>query len=372
VDKRLGYVDSVRGFAAIAVIYLHAANHFRLEGAIPGAFELWIVRALTEFSDIGKIAVTLFFAISGFVIPFSLFKPSRHPLRNFAVTRFFRLYPVYWASIFLFVAYVQLMDGTATPLPQILVNLTMLQQFVGVKNVIELFWTLQIELIFYFLCAFLFALGYLRACRHIAIVSAAMLGLAFLLAAARWHFDRKLPVALPWALSIMFWGFLWRRATVEKLPEARALIGKLTLLIYLMIVPIAIFGYSADHGFGETWYRYAASYFAAISLFILFTSRTRITHPAAIFLGRISFSVYLFGPIGQDIAMRLHVFLPAAAPVHLTILLAIACTLPIAFLTYQFIENPGVNLGRRLLRRLDARDEAAAVNIAAAPSERPV
>ena len=40
-----------------------------------------------------------------------------------------------------------------------LANLTMLQQFAGIENVIGLYWTLQIELIFYGLCVLLFCAG---------------------------------------------------------------------------------------------------------------------------------------------------------------------------------------------------------------------
>ncbi len=355
MEKRLGYLDALRGVAALAVIYAHATAQLMMNGGLHDPIENEIAKFTLVYLDAGKVAVILFFAISGFVIPFSLFKEANAPLQSFAITRFFRLYPVYWLSIFVWVGYSYFSLGKSTPAREILVNLTMLQQFVGVKNVIELFWTLQIELVFYVLCAALFAVGLLKSPRQIAWASILSLACAFVLAAARGFLDQKLPVALPLALSIMFWGFLWRRATIDHAPDARAWVARLTPLIFLAIAPIAVMAYSADHGFHETWWRYANSYLLALTLFILFTTRIKIYAPSALFLGRISYSVYLFGPLGQELAMKAHPFLPQGAPALLTVALAMVLTLPIAATTYRLVEKPAIAMGKSLCRRLQQR-----------------
>ncbi len=358
MEKRLGYLDAMRGIAALAVIFAHTTAQLMSNGGLHHPIENEIAKFTLVYFDAGKVAVILFFAISGFVIPFSLFKETKAPLQSFAVTRFFRLYPVYWLSIFVWVAFSYFSLGAGTPTREILVNLTMLQQFVGVKNVIELFWTLQIELVFYFVCAALFAAGLLTTARQIAWASILSLACAFVLAAARGFLDTKLPVALPLALAIMFWGFLWRRATVDCAPDARAWVARLTPLIFLAITPIAVMAYSADHGFHETWWRYANSYLLALTLFILFTTRIKIYAPSALFLGRISYSVYLFGPLGQELAMKAHVFLPQGAPALLTVALAMVFTLAIAATTYRLVEKPAIAMGKSLRRRLQQRRDA--------------
>ncbi len=48
-----------------------------------------------------------------------------------------------------------------------------------------------------------------------------MLAAAVLMAFARHHLGKALPVALPLALAIMLWGTLWRRWHVEGQAEAR-------------------------------------------------------------------------------------------------------------------------------------------------------
>ncbi len=97
--ERLGYIDTIRGLAALAVIYFHFAEHLLRTDHVSGVVERGIFVALTQYMDLGKVAVIMFFAVSGFVIPYSFDAKSRTPVRDFAISRLFRLYPAYWLSI---------------------------------------------------------------------------------------------------------------------------------------------------------------------------------------------------------------------------------------------------------------------------------
>lgn len=48
--------------------------------------------------NLGRLGVIIFFLISGYLIPFS-FKNKHKPIIKFAISRIFRLYPLYWFSI---------------------------------------------------------------------------------------------------------------------------------------------------------------------------------------------------------------------------------------------------------------------------------
>ena len=85
---RFGYINSLRGIAALLVIYLHLADHFLHTEPNLGALDRWSFIALTEVIDIGKAAVIVFFAISGYVIPFSLMKRTDHAVQRFVIGRF--------------------------------------------------------------------------------------------------------------------------------------------------------------------------------------------------------------------------------------------------------------------------------------------
>jgi peptidoglycan/LPS O-acetylase OafA/YrhL len=100
--------------------------------------------------------------ISGFVIMMSLAR-LRH-VREFASARFCRLYPAYWVAAILTFSVIQTFElpDRQMDFRTLLVNLTMLQGFFGVPNVDGPYWTLHVELCFYFVLGLLFALGWRR------------------------------------------------------------------------------------------------------------------------------------------------------------------------------------------------------------------
>jgi peptidoglycan/LPS O-acetylase OafA/YrhL len=103
-----------------------------------------------------------------------------------------------------------------------LVNLSMLQRFLEVPDMIGLYWTLQVELIFYLLCAALFAVRQTSREHWLAL---GFLVCAVLAAAARGELAMRIPVGLALALALMFWGSVWRRYVVDREPEGCAGLG---------------------------------------------------------------------------------------------------------------------------------------------------
>lgn len=63
---------------------------------------LWVVAAHLLVVQIGSYAVQAFFALSGYLMTYIMTKNygySVKGLRAFAMNRFLRLYPVYWALL---------------------------------------------------------------------------------------------------------------------------------------------------------------------------------------------------------------------------------------------------------------------------------
>ncbi|MFE0374417.1 acyltransferase family protein, partial [Streptomyces inhibens] len=100
----------------------------------------------------GCLGVQIFFVISGFVICLSGWGRT---LRAFIASRISRLYPAYWAAILLITAVFALpwVAYKALPPSEVLTNLTMLQQPLGVRRVLGVCWTLWAEMRFYALFA---------------------------------------------------------------------------------------------------------------------------------------------------------------------------------------------------------------------------
>ena len=178
--NRLVELDAIRGLAAFSVVLFHLTTRFdRVYGHI----------AAPSFAlPFGHYGVQFFFGLSGFVILLTL-ERTRHPA-DFIVSRASRLYPAYWAAIAITTLFVMIgpLPDLRRSLPVILLNLTMLEGFVGAPYVDGVYWTLAIELAFYG-CMFLLCL--LRGLPRIEWVLVGWIGLKWL-----WWWQPNLSYAL--------------------------------------------------------------------------------------------------------------------------------------------------------------------------------
>lgn len=110
-----------------------------------------LYETFSPVTQYGYLGVPLFFIISGYVIALSA---SNRSAAEFAVSRFVRLYPAYWSGIAITLVFVFIYGDFEFSLIQVLANLTMLNDYLGIKNIDEVYWTLQAELKFY-ACIFL-------------------------------------------------------------------------------------------------------------------------------------------------------------------------------------------------------------------------
>lgn len=329
------------------MIYFHSAHDALAAGRARSGLETTLFTLATLNVDLGKIAVSLFFAISGFVIPFTLDKKRHNPVARFAINRFFRLYPAYWLSMLGAIAVEYWMAGKNLEVPVVLANLTMLQGFVGIEHMQGLYWTLQIELIFYALCVIIFKYSDLRSAKVAAFMTVLMIGGALGAAGLRYLSGKPVPVAIPLALAMMFLGLLWRLYTLERTPIARAL-TPFVVAFFVMTVPVI-----ASLGYGALGMRYTATYLAAAAIFFVFTTGIKLQSRILAWLGMVSYSVYLCGNLVQK-SLERQVGAWAASldiPVHALIAVAMVITLLIAWLTYTRVELPAIRLGKSLVQQ---------------------
>ncbi|RZK88582.1 MAG: acyltransferase [Methylobacterium sp.] len=372
VMRRLHCIDSIRGLAALAVIYAHTVE-FGLRAQLgPSPLERDLLGHLTAYLDVGKIAVTLFFAVSGFVVPFSLFKPSRRPVLAFAVSRFFRLYPAYWLSIPCGLLVLFVWAGRDVPNLLVPANMTMLQQFLGVENIIGLYWTLQIELIFYAICVGLFVIGRLDDRTGAVVCALSLIAAAVVLAGLRFHLERKFPVAVPLSLAVMFWGLCLRYHVFEQRAGWGSASALVTAALILAVPLVSVLAYNRDMGFHESWVKYVITYWLAMALFALLGVKVRIEGRVFVGLGAISYSIYLFGPVVQVVLEHALAGYEPVVPVHVFAAATALVTVGVATLMYRWIERPAIALGRHVVHRFGDRPRLgeSAAAVAAAPNPR--
>ena len=150
---RIESIEVLRGLSALVVVLFHYT----------GAMTLPVFRAMHAY---GWLGVDVFFVISGFVIPYSLYGQSyrmRHFLPYMA-RRLVRLEPPYIASIVLVIVLAELSSRApgfqgAPPeysAPQVAAHLFYLVPVVGEKWLSAVYWSLAYEFAFYVLVGLTF------------------------------------------------------------------------------------------------------------------------------------------------------------------------------------------------------------------------
>lgn len=339
--SRFEWLDSLRGFAALSVAFYHifelAQIHFINNIFVQKSSILSFF--VNGFLDFGKIGVVVFFFISGFVIPQSLFNKS---LKSFTFGRFFRLYPAYWFAIFLSVILLNIPNVS-----DLLVNITMLQRFVGKADLLGVFWTLQIELIFYGLCFILHYFNILFEKRVIIGVFIGLIGITMILAFIRYHFIIKTPIALGLGLLVMILGFMLRMFYNQMIFSLSELLKYNFIFIFILLV-VCVLAYSRDYGFHETWYKYFFSYLSGLFIFYLFYN-FKFSNKIYVYLGIISYSVYLLHPIILGLMKRLWCE-AGNVSLALSLLIYFVGVLVLGSISYFVIERPMVKIGKKLGR----------------------
>ena len=322
---RLRWLDALRGLAAMVVVL----GHYYWDSTAP--------LVLREIIDPGAFGVTIFFMISGFIIPLSIRQDRPNPTFRFIWSRIFRLYPLYWLSI----AFGAAVYGTS--LFQDVANITMIQRFFGVDNVIGVYWTLQVEFLFYVIVAVTIFSGRFDRVWLVATLAIGSALLAAVFGYIRFHLHIKAPMAAPTGLAFIFVGNL------RSLVERRKLAPRPFLIIAgaagALVVAAVLLGFNQNWGFNERPGRFLVSYGLATLVFMGGFHVRRLQFRTTAFLGLISYPIYLIHQPLLELTTRLF---PTIDPVLLP-LVAIGAAILLAYALHHLVEMPAVRLGRALL-----------------------
>ena len=369
---RLDYLDALRAAAVLTVFVMHVSEIFvRIAPEHKATYDL------AQDLNFGRVGVVTFFAISGFLIPSSLHGLAGPGLLRFVVTRVCRLYPAFLLSLVpSFATYNLMTQGVDYTTRDVLMNLTMVPRLFDAPMANGAYWTLEVEIAFYVVCAFLFAGGVLRNTFVLAALTAGLSVVFYTSQAEIW--GGLLNPALSGDafffclnLACMFWGAALRRwwdgDRLNTLTVALLAVFSAYWLLYLPIVLLLDrTGLVPRPGIDP---RLISGYSLGLGLFALGLFVVRVRVRAISWFGRISYSFYLTHQAGLYVPywLALHHQTLQHRPMPLYILASFVTSTTLAAASFYLVERPFIRVGRRLVRRLETRAASAPAAATAAP-----
>ncbi|WP_308403227.1 acyltransferase [Streptomyces sp. BV286] len=391
-SSRLGWLDALRGIAALVVVFDHSSHTFMAD----------FRRELMPQFNTSRYGIMVFFLVSGYIIPASL--ERRGCVRTFWIGRIFRVYPL-WAAVVAVLLAVSLLGiaevrdfGQQSAAAVALAHATMLQELLGTPNLLLILWTLSYEMSFYLLVVALFSVRLHQQSAAVAVIlavlaavsvtagvvlpSSALSGLvgtsllivfaSIIMASAICCASARSPVlrvfggalggvlalaliafngTVPaWEglviLAMMFLGTVVYRA--ENGQNAWRHAAGTAVMVVACAVGSAYWYGDGDHFTRRGWI--VAFLLALLTFGAGLATRHRRMPRVLTGLGTISYSVYLVHPVllavvDSTIGRRRQDSLALEAA-FFTVLL------PLCVLTYRYIEVPGQALGRRMARHV--------------------
>jgi peptidoglycan/LPS O-acetylase OafA/YrhL len=155
----------------------------------------------------------------------------------------------------------------------------------------------------------------------------------------------------------MLWGTLYRtrRDAPHTFDRTTSVLHRILFVAYFAVLPVAALFTKTAFGISWTW-----AYAAGFAIFVAGTRFVRIETRVTDWLGRISYSIYLFHVILFTAIEWWLLRQPLGSvwrtqPFALYVAVGLVIVLAAATLTYTLVEKPGIWLGHRLASRWERR-----------------
>lgn len=355
---RLGYLDALRGLAALWVLVEHTALIPYPTLQLPSWLSLFVIS--------GSMGVELFFVVSAFSLCYAMprHEQDSRPLLGFAIRRFFRIAPLFYAILIVTLIWNPWHEQFGWK--HILANVLFLFNFPEGRvqwSIVPAGWTIGVEMPFYLL----FPLVY-RYTKGLAPAA-----LAFLLAVCVAEVTRM--TANEWAANGPEY---MRFSLLGKLPIFAAgivtfyLLPKLEGLAYaerlgwvcLGSVPFLFFAISLGQTAMMDAYHWRGIMFSLLVIGLALAPLRAVVNTTTQFLGKISYSIYLLHiPIILMLQPVYRVLegsgIPTSGSFITSAVLTIGVTVAVATAVNRLFESKLDDFGKALAARFAGHERSA-------------
>ncbi|MEE4450461.1 acyltransferase [Novosphingobium resinovorum] len=359
-SKRLDYIDALRGLAITGVIITHTASLAGVKGP---------VRNLTNLAGNG---VLLFFVVSAFTIFLTFHRAAQseqRPVRNFFIKRVMRIAPIYWLGMILYTVVYGLGSRGWRPGPEIWhypFHATFTNLLVpGVaSSVVPGGWSISCEMLFYVTVPLWFLL--IKSTRAAAIFTLICITVLPLMVLGMQHLFAPMLASVP-ADEVKEY---WYRSFPSQLGsfsfgillyflirdgKGRFLQNKsINLAVILLAAAIMLVTHMKPALLPRQYWFTASCMLIAWAL--SHHSWSGVVNKLTIFMGKISYSGYILHFLVID---KLFKVLPAQSQPLATFItlfsVGMAVTIPLAYLSFKFIETPLAQQAKGWIKQLESK-----------------
>lgn len=380
-NERIEILDSVRGIAALQVVIHHsmlivpvfwASVHGSWNEAA-GVSQVFIYSPL-HFFWVGHEPVILFFVLSGFVLTIPYTRTSLPDYKSFFVKRFFRIYMPYVTALLLGAAGNMIFNDHArisglsdwfndiwnSPIEASDWKDYFLLFPGNFHNIVTSLWTIPVEIKISFVFPLFLLL--LRKTNKLFSVLFVLFNIVFFMMGKRMGASEVFgDFDLFYYLTFFLVGALLCKykadltALVDRLSRVQlASLAICAILLYTYRWNIELFPSSITEQAKKFPADYAACFAASIFIIVVISNRAPgwLNHKYLVFLGKISFSLYLIHPVIIGVFGFL---LGGKLPFFLLVSLSILVSLLLAIPFSRYIEGPFQTLGKYISERMKKR-----------------
>jgi peptidoglycan/LPS O-acetylase OafA/YrhL len=352
--RHFDYIDALRGYAILMVIAVHTSQSF---SDLPS----WLTKIVSQ----GARGVQLFFVTSALTLSMS-WVARNEVAADFYIRRFFRIVPMFWIAIVLFLwlngAGPSIYAPEGIEARHVIMTALLIHGFWPdtITSVVPGGWSVADEVIFYVLFPVIFPLLLRASWRSVIIVALAAAIIGAQVSRLLDGFSYLLPASaegvageyfflwFPRQLPCFMFGIMLFKFSIERHPISITIAkccGTLAIALMLLIPFLVGVRFALPLGLATT-------YGIAFSLFafsLMYWPNSPLVGSAIIWVGKVSYSAYFVHFV------VLH-FLPAAhltgwpiADVATMYAIVVIITVGIASVTYSVIEKPMIRFGGALI-----------------------